>query len=428
MRVKGLWLALCAAVIAATGTGVAFATGAIGSDTGNVIVACAKNLNGQLRVVNDPSECLASEHQVSLQAPLPQGEQKLAVDCAAGESIQQAIDSAPVNLPLLIAINGTCTEAVTIGRDNVTLVAVSPGDGIQSPGPNVAPLSLNGATHISLGQLTLTGGQNGLQAFNGASFGAFGLHVTGATSGILIGNGSIGSLNELTIDHSSQDGLSLGDGGSVQVSGGTISDSGVDGVQLDGAHAQLTDVDVTRSGFQGVEVSTGSTAELNNTTVEYSTSTGVIAFIGGSVSIGNGSQIQHNGQGGVIANAGAVTLAGADIANNRGGGVSTFDGGHVNMQNDTIIENNTGDGVTVSGGSAASIQGQNFIRNNTGDGVHVRDTSIALFGILTGPNQIVGNGGWGIFCDVGPPAVAQMSGTPGNVSGNGPGQVNCPSN
>jgi hypothetical protein len=427
MKARGLWAALGAAVFLTAGAGVALATGAIGSDTGNnVIVACAKNVNGQLRVVNDPSQCLASEHQVSLQAPLPQGPQNVSVDCTAGQSIQDAIDNAPVNLPLQIGIQGTCTEAVTINRDGVSLNAQSPGDGIRAPGPNYTPLTLNGATHVNLGQLTLTGGQNGLQAFDGASFSAFGLDVSGAGAGVTIGNGSTGSLNNVTIEHSGQVGLGLGDGASVQVFGGTISDSGIDGVQLDGGHAQLNNLDVTRSGFQGVAVGIGSTAELNNTTVEYSTATGVHAFIGGSVGIGNGSLIQYNGQGGVVAHAGAVNLAGADIANNRGAGVSTFDGGRVNMQNGTIIENNTGDGVTIFGGGAVSMQGPNFIRNNAGDGVHVRDTSIALFGDLPSANQIVGNGGWGVVCD-GPPAVAQMTGPPGNVSGNGAGQVNCPS-
>jgi hypothetical protein len=426
LRRRGVRVALVALLMTVGGAGVAYATGAIATGSGDPIVGCAKNTNGQLRIVGDSSQCLPSEHSVLFQAPLAQGPQNVFVDCTAGQSINQAMQDASPNTPLTIVIRGTCTEAVIIDRDEVSLQAQSPGDGIQAPGPNDSPLSLNGATHVNLGQLTLTGGRNGLGAFDGASFSASNLHVSGAATGVMIGGGSSGNLNQSTIESSTQDGLAVHNGGSVQMNSGTIRQSGGDGVSLDGGHASLGGVLVTHSGFQGVSARNGSSADLGNTTVEYSTRTGVHAFNGGSISI-NGGLIQFNGQVGVIAHSGSVNLQGAVVANNQGAGAGTFAGGRLNVQGGTVIENNQGDGLQFFGGGAGSVQGQNFIRGNSRNGIHVRDTSIALFDSPSGTNQIVDNGGWGLFCD-GPPAVAQTTGQPGTLSGNGGGTSNCPTN
>jgi hypothetical protein len=424
---RGVRIALVALFMTVGGAGVAYATGAISTGSDDPIVGCAKDTNGQLRIVDDASQCLASEHSVAFQAPVAHGPQNLLVDCTAGESINQAIENARQSEPVTIAIKGTCTEAVIIDRDGVSLQAQSPGDGIRAPSSNDSALSLNGATHVNLGQLTLTGGRNGLGAFDGASFSAFNLHVTGATTGVMIGGGSSGDLNQATIENSAQDGLGVNNGGSVQMNGGTITDSGGDGVSLDGGHASLGGVTVTRSGFQGVSARDGSTASLGNTTVEHSVRTGVHAFNGGSISIANGSLIQFNGQVGVIAHSASVNLQGAHVANNEGAGVGTFAGGRLNIQGGTVIENNHGDGVQLFGGGAGSLQGPNVIRGNSGNGIHVRDTSIAIFDFPSGTNQIVDNGGWGLFCD-GPPAVAQASGVPGTLSPNSGGTSNCPTN
>ena len=89
---RGLWLVVVAAAIVALGAGVAYATGAIASGSGEVIVGCAKNANGQLRVVNDVSQCLPSEHAVTFAAPQPPpGPQAVLVDCAAGQTVGEAL-------------------------------------------------------------------------------------------------------------------------------------------------------------------------------------------------------------------------------------------------------------------------------------------------------------------------------------------------
>ena len=251
LRQRGVRMALAALLIAGGGAGVAYATVAIATGSGDVIVGCAKNNNGQLRIVGDVSQCLPSEHPVAFQAPTPSSEpQSVLVDCAAGQSINAALASVPVSVPLTVNIQGTCTEAVNISRDEVTLQAVSAGDGIQAPSADAAALVLKGASHVNLGQLTLTGGRTGLAAFKGASFSAFNLHVSGAGTGVMVNASSSGNFNQPLIEHSVQDGLAVGSGGSAQFFGGTISNSGGDGVSLSGGHVELGNTDVTGSGFQ----------------------------------------------------------------------------------------------------------------------------------------------------------------------------------
>ena len=46
--------------------------------------------------------------------------------------------------------------------------------------------------------------------------------------------------------------------------------------------------------------------------------------------------------------------------------------------------------------------------------------------IGSGAGEITSNGGWGILCDTTPPAVAQIHGCMGTISGNTLGGVSCP--
>src|SRR5258708_7854850 len=131
---RALLLVAIAAATVAAGAGVAYATGVIASGQTATIVGCAKNQNGQLRIVSRPSQCLTSERAVSFAAPGPApGPVSVAVDCAAGQTVQQAIDTADPTQPLRVTITGTCTESVALFRDNVTLQAAASGGGIAAP-------------------------------------------------------------------------------------------------------------------------------------------------------------------------------------------------------------------------------------------------------------------------------------------------------
>ncbi|MGZ4351948.1 MAG: hypothetical protein ACXVZ4_00260 [Gaiellaceae bacterium] len=118
-------------VLAAGGIAYGLAGGGGGS---TALVACAKNETGQLRLVDDASQCLRTEHAVAFQAALGSGLTQFTVDCSAGQRIGDVLESVRVGtVPVSIDVEGTCTEEVQIDRDHVTLNAASPGAGITAP-------------------------------------------------------------------------------------------------------------------------------------------------------------------------------------------------------------------------------------------------------------------------------------------------------
>jgi parallel beta helix pectate lyase-like protein len=426
MHRRGSRVALAALVLLACVASAAYA-GVFGGAAGNAITACAKNANGQLRVVSDPSQCLPSEYAIQLAEPQPPpGPQNVTVDCGAGQSINQAIQQADPNEPLTINIQGTCTEAVHVGRDNVALLAASPGSGIQAPSANDTALMFGGARGASVQGLTLSGGSAGIGAY-GAMYQAQDVHITGAANGVQAGGNSVVSLTNVTID-GCQFGIGAGSGASVGVVGGSITGCRFFAVNvLDGADVTLNGgVAVADSRFQGVVADSGGSIQINDATISNSGIFDVAAF-GGNVTV-NGSNTLVTGStfAGVSASDGgnASVTNGARVSGNGGGGVSADNGGHLLVQDGGIVENNTGPGINLTGASSLRMRGGAVVRGNSGDGVHLSDTSVAEVG--DGTSQITGNGGYGIVCD-GPPSVAVIRGNPGTVSSNALGQIACQS-
>jgi hypothetical protein len=395
-----------------------------------VIAGCALNANGALRIVADPSQCKQNERAIAFQAPIPPpAPQFLTVDCGAGQSVDTALDGADPTEPVTITIKGTCNEAVFIGRDDVTLNANAPGDGISAPAGANSALSLNGAQRITLNQLTLTGGTWTLLASNGSGFYGDGLHISGGTNtGVGIDLGASGQLHNSTVDNSHQ-GVNVSAGGSLSIDGGTVSNSVTFGVSADGGHLRLDGgLVISHTGWNGIFATHGGSVEAGDTTVETSGQSAVLAYNGSAIHLfGHGVLIDHNiGQGVSATGSSAVQIQdGVRIANNGFAGVTASGDGSLQITGATIADNN-GQGVILSLGSTAEIDGTS-ITGNSSDGVYVADTSVVQFGYGgNGSNTITGNGGWGVSCQ-GTPAVAMMHGQPGTVSGNPFGQVNCPS-
>ena len=90
------------------------------------------------------------------------GPQTIAVDCAAGETVSDALASvANSSTPVTIALSGVCVENVEIHRDNVTLQGGSTADGIEAGDPaKNALLIIDGVANIKLYDLSLSGGVN----------------------------------------------------------------------------------------------------------------------------------------------------------------------------------------------------------------------------------------------------------------------------
>ncbi|HEV3187574.1 MAG TPA: right-handed parallel beta-helix repeat-containing protein [Acidimicrobiales bacterium] len=424
---RGSLLLASAVLVIGLGTSVAYATGAISNGSSNPsYTACVKTQNGQLRIVSAASQCLPSEYAIQIAQPVPPpGPQNVTVDCGSGQSIQQTIDQADPTQPLNITILGTCDEMVTINRDNVSLSAGSPGAGISAPAGSSAALSLNDARGINLKQLTLAGGQNTLNAYNNSDFGAYQLNVSGGTGAdVSVDLGSSGELNDATITNAAQSGVVAGNGGSISLDGGTVSGSGTDGVSAVGGDIAMSGVVVSDSGLTGVYAAVSSAVVIRGSTVEGG-GVGVRAATGGSISINSGTLIQNNTlQGVAVDNGSSAALTGAQVSGNAQDGIIVFGTGSLQLQN-SMVQNNAGNGVTLSLGSTGQFQ-DDTISNNAHDGIHLNDSSVAQFNYPTGNDTVTGNGGWGVTCETSP-ADAMIGGVIGTVSGNGAGQVSCPS-
>jgi hypothetical protein len=405
-----------------------------------VIHGCYLNKIGTLRII-DPStqRCTRLETPIQWNQKGPAGgagPQNVTVNCSAGQSVNQALSQTMGAPQVTITITGTCTEAVAINRDNVRLQAASPGDGITAPAGAHSALAVNGAEGIFLENLTLRGGKVGLSVGGGSAVMGPGLHVQGSETGVQITTASTGNFQQPTIDNAAVNGVSVTSGGIASIHGGTINGSGANGVFAQGnALVELWNGTVVTGsvsqgvfGSAGIAANDGATIEAQGVTVKNTADDGVKAFNGGSINLGGGSVIENNQRTGVNAMAAHVNLQGVNVRNNGtgspgGGGVNGSWGSAIVLQGSTVIENNAGNGLELHTGSAAAVNGDVAIRNNAQDGIHIRDTSVAN---LDAANQITGNGNWGVFCEPSP-SVAMITGSTPSPSGNGSGQLSCPS-
>lgn len=414
--------------ILAAGASVAWGTGlaTFGFVQGNgTVLSCVNNVNGNVRFIDPTSKnkflnsCRPGETQVPLASPAAPA--SVTVNCGHGQTVTQALNNTAGASSVTITVNGTCVEAVNVSRDNVTLQAGSSGSGIQAPSVNDGVISLNNARNVTLQGLTLTGGGTSLGAYS-STFGAQDLHITGAAIGVQLGGGAAGGLDNVSID-SCQTGIDVGYGGStLKVGGGSIQCQ--NGVQAEsGGSLFLFGGATIHAANLGAFADQGGMISVDQATISNSGGYGVWAQ-GGSISVGAGTLVTGSGFAGVEASDGGIAYVrgGAQVSGN-GDGVDADGGGHL-LLGGAVVENNTGNGVKLAGGSTLDMTGST-VHGNGGDGLHLNDTSVAQFDPAN-PDQITGNGGWGIFCE-GAPSVAMIEGGPGTVSGNTTGQNNCPS-
>jgi len=413
---RRLW-AVVIGVLAAAGAAasIAYATGAIAGDSGGVVVTCAGKLLGELRVVSDPSKCTRLERVVYLQAPVPPQPTSFTVDCTTGQKVQDVLNQvATGTVPVTITVKGMCDEDVSINRDGVTLTAAAAGAGVRS-------LGLFDARKIQLHGLTF--GAGGLGA-DGSTFNADGIHVSGAQNGIVLNSGSSARVFGATVENTADTGIGVYDTSTLLLVGSSVTGSGGTGVHAGGnSNVYLSNVHVAGNGTNGV-VALSSTAELSNCVVEHNTGIGVQAVFGGEVGLTDGTVVQYNGDTGVMATSGYADLEGVFVRNNERWGVIA-EAGRLTLSHGTVVENNDGEGVGLGNGSSLDTGiGGVVIRGNTSHGIDLGDTSTAS---IPDPVQIVGNGGWGIWCETSPATavIRGLNGVVSTVSGNAAGQIGC---
>lgn len=403
------------------------------------IYACVNKSDGTIRIVSSADSCKKSESPLSwnTQGPVgpagptgptgpqgptgpagpqgpagPPGEPgplDVTVDCGAGETVGGALAQAANRFAVRITIKGVCTEMVMINRNDVTLAGASPGDGLKAPSSTTRPLGTVGAQHVTLRQLTLEGGMEGLLVNSGSAVLGDNVHIIGAGNGLVIRDGTV-HLQNSTIENSARTNVNVSPGG----------------------HLALWFSTVKNGGFQGVGVAGGS-ASLYQVTVEGNAASGLIALEGGHLEVSN-SQIIGNTMSGISLHGSNLAVANTRIADNVGGGIHMW-GGTVQLKSGVTIENNSHVGLQAILGSRIQVESDTLIRNNKYFGIWLGDTNV-VGGSSQGGILITENQGIGVFCDAAP-AVAHIAPDYGSgvkfsineshVYGNsGPYQINCP--
>jgi hypothetical protein len=305
-----------------------------------VYTGCIKSGDGSLyniRQATTPmAPCKGKDKQISWNMagqpgpPGPPLDITVNVDCNAGQSINDALAQAANKLTVLI--NGSCEEGVVITRDDVTLQGVGTNPTIMAPeGAWSSAIRIEGARGVSLWDLQVVGGGCTLNAERFASFVAGRVRITGASHGGLcldysaallreseisqnefgafVGKGSSLIVEDSKVIDNRAIGLQAGgdvslrrtevarNSGGVYVAGGRVEASGgADcafrdnrdyGVSLDGGHLTLDECLVEGS-YTGLEVASGSAAQLNSATVQ---GNGWAA-----VGVGGGSHLFLSGQ------------------------------------------------------------------------------------------------------------------------------------
>jgi len=353
------------------------------------------------------------------------------VDCASGGSISQALAAGAGR----VVVRGTCSESVTISRDDVTLQ----GDGtvggrIHGPDPDVNTVLITG-NRVIIEALTVSGGRNG---------------ITGVGASNL-------TVRNCTVQSTGRSGIAYANGASGTIDGCTVHSNPRDGIVVDGAYATLINSTVTNNTRNGVGVFNAGSARIGVTdrsapagnTIQQNGGSGIVVTLGSFVTaamnqvtrnvifgisvfqstadIAGGNTISDNTGVGVSVNGSKVLLGDAGLGlstvnqiNGNGGGVIAFLGSSMVIRDAEIVGNN-GAGLLFS----LRSQGQLFsstIQNNTSDGIRLLLGSALL--PLPAMSTVSGNGGFGIQCfdaessvvNTQPPIIVLSGNIQGNLS------------
>lgn len=372
------------------------------------------------------------------------------VDCAAGQTIAAALET--VGTPLTVTVVGTCNEHVTVGRNDVTLVAGAPGAAVHGPLPTANTLTVTG-DRVTIDGLTVTGGRNGITVAGGARVALRHCSVSAGRNGIAFFQGASGTVDACTLTGNGRDGISV-EAASATVLRSTISANARMGVTITNGGAARLGVDntnqlpgvpntIANNGASGLFVTIGAQAFIggtlisgNGTDAASSIRDGVHVFQARADLVG-GNTIEDNAANGVLVVSGTV-LVGDSVFGVPSGILNTITGNGTQVPNShgvngflnatldirgAAISSNTGHGVALGLQSSARITGTTIV-SNTGNGVALSNGSGLVLGGLGFANPLVqANGsGFAVGC---PPAASETSVTGMLAAGSQPIGANC---
>lgn len=381
-----------------------------------------------------------------------EGTTSLLVDCNSGGTIASAL-AYPAHA-LIVNVQGTCNENLTIGREDVTLLGAT-GATVSGPDNTRNTITVTGA-RVTIDNLIVTGGRNGI-----SGVGASRLSILRSTvqntgrSGIVFFQGANGTVDGCTVQDNLLDGIDV-ESASATLTNNTVQNNRRWGVRVSNGGSgrigvnntgQLAANTVGANGEAGVHVTVGASAFIagntinDNGTNQFSTERSGITVFDATAYLG-GNTIRGNFGPGVLVHASKVFIGepawGMDTITGNGlsiaqanfpfanGGVFAYDGAVVDIRNSTI-NGNTGSGVALVFRSNATIQAGS-ITGNTSSGVSLHTGSGVIFqlfqsapavvsgnGLVDGLANLQCNGGDARYTGFGPTAtsgIASISGCP----------------
>lgn len=333
-----------------------------------------------------------------------EAQQTETVECAEGETIAEALTEAEPGEPLLVVVQGTCNENVTITPDDVTLQG-DPGIGgaVTAADPTRDTILIQAARRVVIDNLTVSGGHNGIRGVEEAAF----------------------TVQNSIVRDNAEDGVAV-DGGSAIITDNEIRANGQDGVSVvrsGFARIGLTQAGeagpnvITDNGDEGIGIANSATATIFANTVTANASSGIQILRASALSLGENT-IQGNSGNGILVFGGGNLLQGLrgrdTIQGNFGSGVAGILNASLDIRNATISGNNV-NGIFLNRHSVLQIR-NSAISGNANDGIQVAgDSGLFLLNPLV---TVTGHGGFGIQCfDTESSIRGNTSGVTGNTAG-----------
>lgn len=375
------------------------------------------------------------------------GDRVLNVDCAMGQTVSRALSRPTVvDRRLVVVVQGTCTENVTIERDDVVLRAQTAGSGINAADPENAAIDIVGARRVELLDLSVASGRHGVRAIGGASVTIRGGAVRDAVlNGIYVVGGASALVDGSTIENHGRAGVQA-EGGSITLTNSTVRANQFSGVTaFRGGQVQLGNVDgagtvccgntIEGNRLDGVTVADGATVILYGNQIQGNGVTtgrsGILAVNESVVNLRGGNVVRNNGSptggSGVFARASTVRTGAGDaplspITNEISGslvGILSELNASLDLRPGLSVVNNLLNGLTLNHGSRLRLQGTT-ISGNGQNGIFARGTSTV--DVVGNENAVTANGAFGLLC-LG--ALTVYNGNNAGIMGNTFGEVNC---
>ena len=326
--------------------------------------------------------------------------QSFTVDCERGQTISKALEQGDLRKPLVLTVRGTCSENVTINRDDVTLQGQpQTGATVAAANASANTITVSGARTVISG-LTITGGAQGIFVLATSNFTINDSVVKGAAyNGISVVDTHVKILRS-TIELNGAHGIALSNGGG-RVESNMIRSNVLTGIHIErNAAMTATNNTITANGSNGVELLTNSQAQfVGNTVSANGTNPGVSLRNGIDVrqsraNILNGNSITNNVGVGVQVVSAFAEISSSTITTNGLWGVGGDFASTIDLIG-TTVAGNAGGGMTLRLNTTARITGAT-IQNNVGYGIRIR---LGTKLMLSPPaSDATGNSGWGLEC------------------------------